>query len=338
LITAARIGATDHCAVAGRVAAGLFSIRHVCGYGDELADGIVSLDDVFTASSDMNPPPQRDGDPAAHAAIATFEPTPRGIAPVLRNHAQIIAAGRAITTAAGLPEDAAQLSATPPSSFAGLAVTLAPWLLSGGRLVLHHPFDAALFRQQAHDCDTVVVPGALAAAYDDLPGATRLIALWRAPERLDAADVQRRAIDIVSFGEFALHAPNADASPAIEMQRTAKGTLAVRGAMVASAGADATEEPTGDGFVDTGYPCRIDPDVGALTVTGPQAGMIGIGGYRIARSDIELLAAALPTDAPITALPDALLGQRLRGRAADPQAAMRAARGANPLIAGAFTN
>jgi hypothetical protein len=64
--------------------------------------------------------------------------------------------------------------------------------------------------------------------------------------------------------------------------------------------------------------------------------MIGVGGYRIARAEIDAITAALSIDSPIAALPDGLLGQRLRGRAADPAAVRVAARGANPLIAGAF--
>jgi hypothetical protein len=102
------------------------------------------------------------------------------------------------------------------------------------------------------------------------------------------------------------------------------------------AAAPGFDEVTPDGFVDTHYPCRIDSNSGALTITGPQAGMLGIGGYRLARGDIDAFAAALSIDNPIAALPDALLGQRLRGRAADPAAVRAAARSANPLIAGAF--
>jgi hypothetical protein len=105
--------------------------------------------------------------------------------------------------------------------------------------------------------------------------------------------------------------------------------------MVASAGLEAGDAPP-DGYVDTDYPCRIDTESGALINTCPQAGMIGLGGYRIARAEIDAFAAALSVDSPIAALPDALLGQRLRGRAGDAAAVRLAARGANPLIAGAF--
>jgi hypothetical protein len=359
IVTTARIGATDHLAVAGRVAAGLFSIRHVAAYGEHPGDGIVPLDPVFTARPDMVPSPQRDGNPAAHVAIITFEPTPRGILPVARSHLQMIAAGSAVAVAGELPQNAALLSATAPATFAGLALSFVPWLLTGGRLVLHHPFDAALFRDQAntHDCDAAVVPGALAAAFDDLPPKTSLIALWRAPEGVSASAAQRKTLDVTAFGEFGVYPALRDAegiaplplgpiqiaainsSADLETKRSGKATLLLRGPMVAHLGLDSGDLPgiAGD-FVDTGYPCRIDPELGSLIVTAPQPGMIGIGGYRIARNEIDAFAAALPTDSPIAALPDGLLGQRLRGRAADPAAAKLAARGANPLIAGAFSD
>jgi non-ribosomal peptide synthetase component E (peptide arylation enzyme) len=359
IITAARIGTTDHLAVAGRVAAGLFSIRHVAAYGEHPGDGIVPLDPVFTARPDMVPSPQRDGNPAAHAAVVTFEPTPRGILPVSRNHVQMIAAGSAVAAAGGLPQNAVLLSATAAATLAGLGLSFAPWLITGGRLVLHHPFDPALFRDQAHtyDCDAAVVPGPLAAAFDDLPAKTALVALWRTPEWRTSVPAQRKTLDVTAFGEFGLYpalraadgiAPlplgpiqiaASDPSLRVETKRSGKNTLLLRGPMVAHTGLDSGElAGIAVDFVDTGYPCRIDPDLGSLIVTAPQPGMIGIGGYRIARNEIDTFAAALPTDSPIAALPDGLLGQRLRGRAADPAAAKLAARSANPQIGGAFSD
>ena len=340
IVTASRIGATDHCAVAGRVAAGLFSIRHVCAFGTVASDGIVPLDDVFDAGTTMEPAPPRDGNPAMHVAVITFEPTPRGLLPVPRSHAQLIAAGEAIVTAGNLPQDAALLSATPPSSFAGLAVTLMPWLLTGGRLALHQPFEPRLFRYRTEACDAVIVPGPLAQAFADIQPDTLLVALWRAPERRTDDVLARPVLDITAFGEFGAHValrptgePVVQLGATPETQRSPKGTLLLRGAMVAGAG---LEDAPSDGFVDTGYPCRIDAESGALIITGPQAGMIGLGGYRIARAEIDAFAAALSVDSPIAALPDALLGQRLRGRAGDAAAVRRAARGANLLSAGAF--
>jgi non-ribosomal peptide synthetase component E (peptide arylation enzyme) len=360
-ITTSRIGATDHCALARHIAAGLFSIRHVCAFGETPCDGAVLLDDVFVAKPEMVPAAQRSDNPAAHAAVVTFEPTPRGLLPVVRNHSQLIAGGMAIMREAALPQDLTLLSAAAPSSFAGLSVTLLPWLLSGGRLVLHQPFDTDLFRAQyrAHGCNAVVVPGPLAAGFTEFQDTSRMIALWRAPERIDHAPGTGAwpLLDVTAFGEFGLHAAmrqsdgrmarlslglthNAQGGlEAVETRRSPNGTLALRGAMVTGAGFDATGEPNAsDGFVDTGYPCRIDAEHGSLVVTGPQPGMIGVGGYRIAGNDVDAIAAGLAADGAIAALPDGLLGQRLHGRASDPAEAVAAlvARGANPLLSGAF--
>src|SRR6188508_752951 len=49
LVMTRRIGGADHALLAQRVAAGLFSIRHVCAFGDHLPDGVVALDEAFHA-------------------------------------------------------------------------------------------------------------------------------------------------------------------------------------------------------------------------------------------------------------------------------------------------
>ena len=75
------------------------------------------------------------------------------------------------------------------SSFAGLAASLVVWLLSGGTLALHHPFDEDVLEQQINDhaCDTLIAPAQLALRLDELDLAARLpslrhvIGLWRAP-------------------------------------------------------------------------------------------------------------------------------------------------------------
>jgi hypothetical protein len=351
LLTTTRIGEADHCDIAMKVAAQLMSIRHVCAYGREVPDGIAPLDDVLTPQSFVLPARAERSDPAAgQTAILTFEPTPRGIACVPRTHAQILAGGLSVALMAKLKAEASLLSATPISSWAGLCATLMPWLLTGERLVLHHPFDAASFAQAAVSCDAIVVPGPLLAdlASDgviDVQTKT-IIALWPSPERAETASRLPGAIvDIRVFGEVGLVATrrNDDGSIAplpvgsigkigLDLKRTDAGTLALRGITVGLPGGTAPP----DDFIDTGYPCRAA--TGCLVVTGAKPGMITIGGYRLPRSDLDALATTLQADELIAALPDKLLGQRLAapksGR--DGVADMLMAYGVNPLIAGAF--
>ena len=92
------------------------------------------------------------------------------------------------------------------------------------------------------------------------------------------------------------------------------------------------------GFVESGFGCRLDRDALSLAMTGPRGGITTIGGYRFRQRDVDALVAAIDPTATIIALPDAHLGQRLAGSAADnaAMAARLTAGGANPLIAGAF--
>jgi acyl-coenzyme A synthetase/AMP-(fatty) acid ligase len=47
IIGCSRFGQTDQIEIVMQSAVELFSVRHVCGFGPNLPDGIVPLDDVF---------------------------------------------------------------------------------------------------------------------------------------------------------------------------------------------------------------------------------------------------------------------------------------------------
>src|SRR6202011_3261198 len=128
------------------------------------------------------------------------------------------------------PQGATMMSAFAPMSFAGLASSLVVWLLSGGTLVLHHPFDEAVLEQQfnEHSCNTLIAPAQLALRLDELDLAARLptlrnvIGLWRAPEQVtsSASWSARRATltDVYLFGEaglFGARRTAEDGSPAL---------------------------------------------------------------------------------------------------------------------------
>ncbi len=52
-----------------------------------------------------------------------------------------------------------------------------------------------------------------------------------------------------------------------------------------------------DGTLDTGYPCRAEPQASALAVTGPPAGLVAVGGYRFAIRDVQNLVAQADQEA-----------------------------------------
>jgi hypothetical protein len=378
IITASRIGAERHAEIAMRAAAELFCIRHVYAFGTDVPDGVAPLDDVFVSGQEpFVHPPARLGNASAHVALVTFDTTAQGLLPVARHHGALVAGGRAIMQEAALGPEAAILSAIVPGSFAALALSVVPWLLSGGTLHLHHPFDGETFARQCPGMEggMIVVPGpALATmsgirAFDD--NGPTIAALWRAPERIgSAAPWQRKAplLDIAGFGELAVIGrrrsidglpaplpdgavmassfPDADAPVAIETRRSAGGTLLLRGAMLPATNFLIGAEPhgpqpfaaDGEGFIDSGFACRQDPERTALVITAPPAGIGSVGGYRFRRQAVEDSIAMIDPTATIAALPDAALGQRFAGSArnADEMASGLAAHGINPLIARAF--
>ena len=309
LITCGHVGSFDHSLFALRVAAEVFSIRYVCGFGGNLPDGVVPFDDLFTAEK-LDPIPPLDGErqnnAAAHVAAVTFEVGEGGIMPVARNHPELLAAGLAVALEGRLAPGASILSAFAPSSFAGISLTLLPWLLTGGTLVLHHAFDPDVLaaQRQSDRCGALILPAPVvfslaeagALAGDDT---ACVIAAWRSPERLATSPIWREPntvlVDVSLFGEAALVASRrgVDGTPSAlrlgpmlaqrdggrgvvvaELMRTDTGTLAVRGPMVPHHSFPPGIERSGlpcfqvgrRGVVDTGYTCRIDPGSDAITM------------------------------------------------------------------------
>ena len=308
IVTSSRIGATaqstSFAEIARQVAAELFPIRHICGFGRDLPDGVVPLDDVFDSGADeFFRPSARPGHAAAHVAAITFDVTGDGLIPVARSQSELIAGGLAVFREAGIAAEATILSTIPAASFAGFALTMVPWLLAGGTLALHHGFDPAAFAEQgrAPDVATVVLPGPALTPLADagLLGdqIKTILALWRAPEQLAAAAPWQRdaaLVDIASFGETGL--------------------------LPARRGPD-------------GMPATIPH--GAIAAP---AGITAVGFYRFRKREVDAVVAAADPAAVIVALPDAHLGQRFAGSAQDGAtlAAKLQTRGVNSLIAGAF--
>src|SRR5215831_7037344 len=163
IVTCSRVGTAAYAETARQAAVELFSVRHVCGFGFDLPDGVVPLDDVFASElGDAVLTHARPGSAALHVAAITFGLGAKGITPVARNHIELVAGGLEIFLETGTAADAPHVSTIPVASFAGIAVTVLPWLLSGGPLHLHHGFDAETFAAQcsALDDGTVILPAA----------------------------------------------------------------------------------------------------------------------------------------------------------------------------------
>ncbi len=295
--------------------------------------------------------------------------------PLARSHRELIAGGLAVFLEGGIARDATILSAIPAGSFAGIALTLVPWLLSGGTLALHHGFDPAVFAEQTqsvrprrrgaarpgagaarrsgparrHDQDD---PRRCGARPSDSPPSRHGKAkprLWTSRAsaksaccRLGADPTARPAP--LPHGAVSVPRGAAEAIAVVETAAQQVGQLVLRGPMVPTQPFPPATEQGGDtrfapdGFLDTGYACKIAPDGGTLTLTAPPAGITATGFYRFRQSEVDAVVAAADPAAVIVALPDGQLGQRLAGRARDGAAITAAleAYGVNALIAGAF--
>ena len=376
IVTSSKVDGVIYSDLAMNAAAEAFSIRHVCGFGGDLPEGMASLDRAIMAESKTNRPVIQDG---RKAALISFDMTSDGFRPVPRAHLGLIAGGLAISLESDVPQGATVLSAFSPMSFAGLASSLAVWLLSGGTLVLHHPFDEEVLEQQINElkCGTLIAPAQLALRLDELDLATRLpslrnvIGLWRTPEQVGSSAnwtaQQATLTDVYLFGEAGLFGARRiaeDGSPALirpgphgaprelpgssisgEILLTPRGTLGLRGPMVPVA-AYAPPPPPSDSliaspprdYVDTDYAARLDRATGAINITAPPSGIMAVGGYRFLAQDLQEWARRLGQGALLTALPDRLSGHRLAGRALDNARARDALTelGLNPLMVEAF--
>jgi hypothetical protein len=362
LIVSGRIGAMYHYELAMQVAAEIFPIRYVCSYGRDAPDGLVPFDDLFMAEK-LDPIPAwgeeraAEPGPGAHLAVITWDVSTDGLVPVARSHTELIAGGLTVMLESRLRQDATLLSTLTLSSAAGLVTTMIPWLLVGGTLALHHPFDPQVYLAQLTSTgfDAVVVPGPLAAqlAESGRPvmgsGSPDVIGLWRAPERLTRAPPWRenkaRMTDILVFGETGLLAAcrGAGGKPAVfpfgvvpaprapkgiivaaEIAPTPIGTVAIRGPMVPRAPFPPGAEHSGLPYFRVAASGFVDtgyacrPDIAAMVVTGPPPGMVSVGGYRFVVAELQdIVDRAECGPATVAALPDALAGYRLTAAAPD---------------------
>jgi hypothetical protein len=132
----------------------------------------------------------------------------------------------------------------------------------------------------------------------------------------------------------------------VDFAATASNTLAMRGAMVPHhsfpPGVERSDQPHftvgQDGWVDSGFGCRIDPVSATAVVTTAPAGMVSIGGYRLPLQGLTQVVSGIDGGASLSVVPDPLIGHRLVGQAADGAAMVAAldALGINPLVTSAF--
>ena len=102
-----RVRSRANCAMT--VGADVFSIRYVCGFGNDLPDGMVSFDDLFATDSRSAAAGRSRAAgamPPRTSPSITFDVGEGGIVPVARSHAELLAGGLAVLLESGLAQDA----------------------------------------------------------------------------------------------------------------------------------------------------------------------------------------------------------------------------------------
>src|SRR5690349_12859526 len=83
IVTSAKVDGISHADLAMNAAAEAFSIRHVCGFGTDLPEGMASLDEAMARPSASQRAIIQDG---RKAAIISFDVTGEGFRAVPRTH------------------------------------------------------------------------------------------------------------------------------------------------------------------------------------------------------------------------------------------------------------
>lgn len=368
IVTMSRIDGVDYTAHAMQAAVDAFSVRHIGAFGADVPDGLVALDEIMFGGDADTRLSSRD---TQRASFITFDMTARGLLVVPRTQVQLIANGLGLTMGLDLPAGPRIMSAIMPSSAAGFCLSGVAWLISGGTLLLHHPFDEGVLLRALADeaCTDFIAPAALALRLGDNPefsAASELghvVGLWRNPDQALGSSVwtgRQGFHDVMAFGEagfvptlrdetgaatpITMTAGSASASVG-EIIMTPAGTLGLRGPAVPSLayadggdGGRAASAPNSQDHIDTGFAARHDPATGTVYLTAPPAGLIGVGGYRFRSEELEDWSHRLPQGGLLTALPDRMTGHRLAGRTVNAAAArgLLSELGLNPLVGDAF--
>ena len=151
-ITTSSFGDCDYVAMVEGLRPDFPSIEHIFALGDELPAGVWSLGGILATEVDTS---AVDAYASAHPVSANDVYTicwtsgtvaePKGVP---RSHNLWIAIAYATVDAAGIREGDTLLNPFPLVNMSAIGGMLVPWLLTGGKLVMHQPLDLPAFLAQ----------------------------------------------------------------------------------------------------------------------------------------------------------------------------------------------
>jgi len=346
LIGVSRCAGYNHAEDLCAIAASHLSVRFVLGFGPDLPDGVVSLDEVVEAGRNGARPVEARG--GQGSLLITFTARPGlPFLPVMRNEDELLAQGAMTVLALDLDTRDVILNPYPLTGPAGLALGLMPWLISGATLVQHHPFDYDPFVTQllASGATVTALPAPVLAALAEDGVLHRLQCLlrrlgvvWPSPSQAAPAPFQGAAplmFDLYPLGDLVslVLRRESQANPAslplgnvrlgdeeavfveTKLRPRADGDseLLLRGPLVPHGPPGTPLAREEDGFVATGLRGKAEAaDIMTVRLTA-DPDLLRHGGVAIAASEFDELYRGFPgfLDAACFVLPDPMVGDRV---------------------------
>jgi non-ribosomal peptide synthetase component E (peptide arylation enzyme) len=346
LIGVSRCGNENHGEILCGIAADQLSVRFVLGFGPDLPDGVVSLDDVIEGACKGARPVEARR--CEGPSLVTFTAR-RGVPllPVLRNEYELLAQGAMTVLALDLDTRDVILNPYPLTGPVGLSLGLMPWLISGATLIQHHPFDYEAFVEQLFTTGATVTalpaPGLAELAKDGVlerpqGRLRRLGAVWPAPGQTEPLPLHGSGpllFDLYPLGDLAgvVLRRESQANPAplplggvrigdeeamfvetrLRPRTGGESELVLRGPIVPHGPPGTPLAPDQDGFVDTGLLGRAEAkDIMTVRLKADPE-LLRHGGVAIAASEFDELYRSFPgfLDAACFVLPDPVVGDRV---------------------------
>ncbi|MGB6347648.1 MAG: class I adenylate-forming enzyme family protein [Methyloceanibacter sp.] len=335
------------------IAADEASVRCVLGFGTDLPDGVTPLDAALLAPRDPRGRlPSAVAGAIERPTLITFtarvgEP----LLPVFRGEQDLLAQGAMTVLALSLDHGDTILNPYPLTGPAGLALGLMPWLISGGALLQHQPFDRSGFARQLLEGGATVtaLPSAMLVALKrdgvlDHPQCKlrRLGRVWPVAELASAQPGEEDWAqfdlypmgDLVSLvrlrdartdptllprGKIQVRAENGEGALLLETMLGGDCTagqatdVKLRGPVCPRGSAGGPLAPDGQGFIGSGLHGQGAGQTEHLLKIGRDTELLSHGGFTIAAAELDEIYRSFSgfQDAACFARPDPILGDRL---------------------------
>lgn len=174
-ITAHEFNSFNYINMIQGIAPKFSNLKHVISVGADLPENVLSFEEIISTPipskySDDYLEGRQSGPNEVFTICWTSgtEADPKGVP---RSHNHWIIIGTLNTTICLLPPKCTVLASFPLINMAGIGAALMTWVVNGGKLVLHHPFDAPTWLQQipGENIYYTMAPPALLITLDQLP-------------------------------------------------------------------------------------------------------------------------------------------------------------------------